>query len=216
MPGDDWRRLADTFLPVIKRRDADAKLSAELGDGQIRGLLSSELATPPLAAMFTTRRLTERGHDVSPDTASDAVRGQTTCLAIILPPPHHTRFGAKLPCLARRVRSGAYDFLAKYGAEGNAVIWPQNVHLLALGSSAQEALIKHGMYATAILMEFKESAPALVKASHRGVLRMGALGHALKEEKRMRYAPVFYSIMGEGGEEAINFIWDRYGELKKR
>ena len=68
----------DTFLPVVKRRDADSELSAELGDGQIRGLLSSELAAPPLAAMFTTRRLTERRHNVSPDTASDAVRGQTT------------------------------------------------------------------------------------------------------------------------------------------
>ena len=78
MPREDRRRLRDTFLPVVKRRDGDSKLSAELGDGQIRGLLASELAAPPLAALVTTRGLIEHRHDVSPDTAPDAVRGQTT------------------------------------------------------------------------------------------------------------------------------------------
>jgi hypothetical protein len=67
------------MIPHHHRTDESArKLSAELGDGQIRGLPSSELAAPPLVAMFTIRPLSERRHAVSPDTASDAVRGQTS------------------------------------------------------------------------------------------------------------------------------------------
>jgi len=50
-PGDVRRGLMDTFLPVVERRDADTELPAELGDGQICGLLSRELTAPPLSLL---------------------------------------------------------------------------------------------------------------------------------------------------------------------
>lgn len=106
------------------------------------------------------------------------------------------------------------DFLAKYGAAGDAALWEENVHLLALGSAAQAALAKHAMHATILLMEYGDApAEALLKASKWGVIRMVALTKNLKDTKRTRYGRTLYRIMSEEGEQAIHFICDRYDEL---
>jgi hypothetical protein len=106
------------------------------------------------------------------------------------------------------------DFLAKYGAKGDAALRVDTTHLLALGSTAQEALVKHGIYATMLMMDFKDApAAALVKASRDGVRKMIFIAEQLKETKRTRYAPALFRIMGEGGETAINSIFDKSEEL---
>ena len=102
--------LVDTFLPVVKCRDADSELSAELGDGQIRGLLSSELAAPPLAPSSRLMGCVNAGMMFLPKPRPTRFGARRPGLAMILPLPRHTRFGAKLPCPARLVGSGAYSY----------------------------------------------------------------------------------------------------------
>ena len=67
--GDVRQSFLDTSLPVVEGSDADAQLPAERGDGQICGLLSGKLATPPGSPLFATRRLSEPKHDISPGIA---------------------------------------------------------------------------------------------------------------------------------------------------
>jgi hypothetical protein len=73
----------DPPLPVREGRDADAELSAEFRDGEVRFASPSDLPAPPVEPRLVVRPQSCPRHGHSPGTASHAVRG----------PGYHARQG---------------------------------------------------------------------------------------------------------------------------